>query len=145
MSDFRTNGPLFLFFYFFFFFVFFFFVLFFVVFFFAFVQFSTSECRMSEGTFCRVADQNVIGFIPRHLEKCGVLYYTLRKKMHSSVRPCVRLSIHPSISASFPGSNFYEPIFFKLGIGFYIRKEWFCIEDGHISSNKYRVMALDLL
>ena len=39
-------------------------------------------------------------FIPRHLKKCGVLCYTLKKK------------------------------FFKLCIGVHIRKEWFGIEDG---------------
>ena len=46
----------------------------------------------------------------------------------------------------FPGSllSIYCPIFFKLCIGVHSRKEWFGIEDGNISSNKYRVMALDL-
>ena len=93
-------------------------------------------------------------FIPRHFKKCGVLCYTLRKKfafeclsVRPSVRPSVRLSVRPSVSASFPCSNLsiYQPIFFKLCIEVYIRKEWFGIEDGQISSNKYRVMALDLL
>ena len=50
------------------------------------------------------------------------------------------------IKISFPAYilGVYRPIFFKLCIGVHIRKEWFGIEDGKISSNKYRVMALDL-
>ena len=44
---------------------------------------------------------------------------------------------------SFPGSilSIYCPFFFKLSIGVHIKKEWFWIEDGQISSNKYRVMT----
>ena len=50
------------------------------------------------------------------------------------------------IKISFPTYilDIYRPIFFKLCIGVHIRKEWLGIEDGKISSNKYRVMALDL-
>ena len=50
------------------------------------------------------------------------------------------------VKISFPAYilGIYRPIFFKLCIGVHIRKEWFEIEDGKISSNKYRVMALDL-
>ena len=50
------------------------------------------------------------------------------------------------IKISFPAYilDIYRPIFFKLCIGVHIRKEWLGIEDGKISSNKYRVMALDL-
>ena len=40
--------------------------------------------------------------------------------------------------------SIYCPIFFKLCIGVHIKKEWSGIEDGLISSNMYRVMALDL-
>ena len=76
-------------------------------------------------------------------------YYVIpsAKNLRSSVCPSVRPSVRPSVSASFPCSNLsiYQPIFFKLCIEVYIRKEWFGIEDGQISSNKYRVMALDLL
>ena len=50
------------------------------------------------------------------------------------------------VKISFSGSiwSIYRPIFFKFCIGVQIRKEWFGIEDGLFSSNKYRAMALDL-
>ena len=50
------------------------------------------------------------------------------------------------IKISFPAYilGIYRPIFFKLCIGVQIRKDCFGIEDGKISSNKYRVTALDL-
>ena len=95
---------------------------------------------------CHISDQWASDItcviIPRHFKKCGVLCYTLRKKF---ALECP--SVRPSVSASFPCSNLsiHRPFFFKLCIGVYIRKEWFGIEDGQISSNKYRVIALDLL
>ena len=39
--------------------------------------------------------------------------------------------------------SIFSPIFFKLCVRVDIRKEWFWIVDGQISSNKSRVMALD--
>ena len=39
-------------------------------------------------------------FIPRHLKKCGVLCYTLKKNLLSSVRPSVRPSVCLSVRPS---------------------------------------------
>ena len=49
------------------------------------------------------------------------------------------------VKNSFPLSilSIFRPIFFKLCIRVDIRKEWFGIEDGQLSSIKSRVMALD--
>ena len=64
-----------------------------------------------------------------------------------SVRPSsVHLSVRPSISASFPCSNFntFWPIFFKLCIDIGIKEEWYEIASGLISFWNNRVMALDV-
>ena len=52
----------------------------------------------------------------------------------------------PSISASFPCSNFstFWPIFFKLCIDIGIGEEWYGIVSGLISFWNNRVMALDV-
>ena len=63
----------------------------------------------------------------------GILLYPPQNIWVSvSVPPSICLSVHPSVSASFPGSvmSIYLPIFFKLCTGVHIRKEWFRIEDG---------------
>ena len=67
--------------------------------------------------------------------------------MRTSVCPSVRPSVCPYVSTLFPGSvlSIYRPIFFKLCIEDHIGKEWFGNKDGFISSNKYRVMTLDLI
>ena len=80
-----------------------------------------------------------------------MLYPPNRLSVHPSVRINRRqghigLYVHPSITASFPGSNFsiFWPIFFKLCIGIDIREERFGIASGLISFRNNRVMALDL-
>ena len=79
-------------------------------------------------------------FIPRHTKSGGVLCYTLRTL---NVRPS---SIHLSVSASFPCSNFstFWLIFFRLCIDIDIGKEWYGIASGLISFWNNRVMALDV-
>ena len=59
--------------------------------------------------------------------------------------PPNRLSIRPSVSASFPDSNLssFWPIFFKLCMDIYIEEEWFGIANGLNSFINNRVMALD--
>ena len=74
--------------------------------------------------------------IPRHKKKWrGIMLY-----------PPNRLSVCPSVSASFPDSNLssFWPIFFKLCMDIDIRKEWFGIGNGLNSFINNRVMALDL-
>ena len=65
----------------------------------------------------------------------------LYRSNHLSVRP----SIHLSVSASFPDSNFsmFSPIFIKLCMGIDIGNKWFGIANGLISFVNKRVMALD--
>ena len=55
------------------------------------------------------------------------------------------LSIHQSVSASFPDSNLssFWPIFFKLSMDIDIGEEWFGIANGLNSFINNRVMALD--
>ena len=61
--------------------------------------------------------------------------------------PPNRLSVRPSVSASFPDSNLssFWPIFFKLCMDIDIREEWFGIANGlHVNSFIInRGMALD--
>ena len=59
-------------------------------------------------------------FIPHHTKSGGVLCYTVRKFW---------VSIHPSVSASYPDSNLsnFWPIFFKLCMDM---EEWFGIANG---------------
>ena len=56
------------------------------------------------------------------------------------------VSVHQSVSASFPCSNFstFWPIFFKLCIYIGIGEEWYGIASGLISFWNNRVMALDV-
>ena len=60
--------------------------------------------------------------------------------------PTDRLSVRPSVSASFPDSNLSSlwPILFKLCMGIDIREEWLEIANGLISFINNRVMAIDL-
>ena len=68
-------------------------------------------------------------------------YYVIPFKLLS-----VRLSVHLSISASFPCSyvSIFRPIFFKFCIGIDIGKEWYGIANGLISFRNNLVMVLDL-
>ena len=61
-------------------------------------------------------------------------------------KPLEGLSVHPSISASFPGSDFsiFWSIFFSLCIGIDIMEECYGIANGMILFGSNRVMALDL-
>ena len=74
-------------------------------------------------------------FIPRHKKKWrGIMLY-----------PPNRLSVCPSVSASFPDSNLssFWPIFFKLCKDIDTREEWFGIANGLNSFINNRVRALD--
>ena len=74
-------------------------------------------------------------------------HYVLPSELWVSVRPSsVCLSVRPSVSASFPCSNFstFWPIFFKLCIDIDIGEEWYGIASGLISFWNNRVMALDV-
>ena len=78
-------------------------------------------------------------FTPRHTKKWrGIMLY-LSNFEYPSVR-------RPSVSASFPCSNFriFWPIFFKLCIDIGIGQEWYGIANGLISFWNNRVMALDV-
>ena len=92
----------------------------------------------------RLFGRKCIDFLyPATSKVWGIMLYPPKK---NCIQVSIRLSVCQSVSVSFLGSflSIYRPIFFNLCIGVHIRKEWFGIEDGLISSNKYRVMALDL-
>ena len=59
-------------------------------------------------------------------------YYVIPSELWVSVHPS---SVHPSVSTSFPCSNFstFWPIFFKLCIDIGIGEEWYGIASGLIS------------
>ena len=78
-----------------------------------------------------------IVFIPRYTKSGGVLCCTLRN---------VWVSVRPSVSPSFPCSNFsiFWSIFFKLCIDIDIGEEWYGITNGLFSFRNNRVMALGL-
>ena len=77
------------------------------------------------------------GFYTPPLENAGGIMLQPQKNLRSS--------IHPSISASFPGSilSIYRS-FFKLCMEVHIGYEWFGIYDGQISSKIFRVLTLGL-
>ena len=86
-------------------------------------------------------DWRILLFISRHTKKGRVVCHTLRT-VWASIHP----SVCPSVSASFPCSNFsiFWPIFFKLFIGIDIGEERYGIANRLILFRNNRVMALDL-
>ena len=72
-------------------------------------------------------------YTPPHKKWWGIMIY-----------PPNRLSVRPSVSASFPDSNLssFWPIFFKLCMDIDVREEWFGIANGLNSFINNKVMAL---
>ena len=83
---------------------------------------------------------------PPHKKWRGIMLYPPNFECPSVVHLIGLPSVHLSVSASFPCSNFsiFRLIFSKLCIDIGIREEWYGIASWLISFCNNRVMALDV-